>query len=106
MRIINEPNTATRTAIAGESDLVLNMTVTQKQAVDRVKNVVATVRPSLIFYGAYLNYARPPLDDVRVRQAMNYAVDRDAYNKLILGGLGEPSSTILPKEFWACDPAT
>ncbi|HVV92400.1 MAG TPA: ABC transporter substrate-binding protein [Hyphomicrobiales bacterium] len=106
MRIINELNTATRTAIAGESDLVLNMTVTQKQAVDRVKNVVATVTPGLVFYGAYLNYARPPLDDLRVRQAMNYALDRDAYNKLVLAGLGEPSSTIVPKEFWACDPAT
>src|SRR5205085_20837 len=57
-------------------------------------------------YGTFLNYGRPPLDDVRVRQALNYAVDRDAINKISAGGLGQPSSAILPKEHWACDAAT
>ena len=37
-------------------------------------------------YCAELNCAKPPFNDVRVRQAMNYAVDWDAILKSIYGG--------------------
>ncbi len=62
--------------------------------------------PSLVLYGTFLNYGKPPLDNVKVRQALNYAINRDEINKIVAVGLGEPSSAILPKEHWACDPAT
>ncbi|MFI4981085.1 MAG: ABC transporter substrate-binding protein, partial [Nevskiales bacterium] len=39
------------------------------------------------------------------RQAMIYAVDRDALNQATLRGLGEAASTALPKAHWAHDPA-
>ena len=105
-RIINELNTAARTAIVGEADAVLNMQAPQKLVADRSSNVKVKVGPSLIFYGAFLNYGRPPLNDVRIRQALNYAINRDEINKVITIGLGEPSSAILPKVHWAQDPAT
>jgi peptide/nickel transport system substrate-binding protein/glutathione transport system substrate-binding protein len=106
IRVINELNTLARTVIAGECDLGVNLQVPQKLVADRNPSMVAEATPSLIFYGAFLNYAKPPLDDVRVRQAMNYAIDRNEINKVIVGGLGQPSSAVLPKEHWACDPAT
>jgi peptide/nickel transport system substrate-binding protein/glutathione transport system substrate-binding protein len=106
IHIVNEMNTAARTAIAGQADLVLNMRVEQKLAADRAKNVIATARPSLSVYGAFLNYGRPPLDDVRIRQALNYALDRDAINTVINRGLAEPTSAIMTRQFWATDPAT
>ena len=56
--------------------------------------------------GIYLNYGRPPLSDVRVRQALNYAIDRDALNQAIAMGLDVPTSAIIPSEHWACDPQT
>ncbi|MBI4494332.1 MAG: hypothetical protein HY690_16215 [Chloroflexi bacterium] len=36
------------------------------------------------------NTTRPPFDDVRVRQAVNYAVDREAIIKSVLEGYAEP----------------
>jgi ABC-type transport system substrate-binding protein len=105
-RIINELNTAARTVIAGEADLALNLQAPQKAIADRAANIIVHAHRSLVFYGAFLNYGRPPLDDVRVRQAISYAVNREETNKVIVLGLGQPSSAILPTEHWACDPAT
>jgi peptide/nickel transport system substrate-binding protein/glutathione transport system substrate-binding protein len=67
---------------------------------------VTKVFPSLVPYLAFINYGRPPLDNLQVRQALNYAINRDEINKVAALGLGQPSSTILSKAHWACDPAT
>ena len=61
---------------------------------------------ALSMFGIYLNYGRPPLDDKRIRQAINYAIDRESVNKAVSFGLDEPTSAIIPKEHWASDPAT
>jgi ABC-type transport system substrate-binding protein len=104
--IINELNTVVRTTMAGETDLALNLLVPQKLIADRDKNLVVQTGPSLVFYGMFMNYARGPLTDVRIRQALNYGIDRPELNKVLNAGLGEPSCAILPKEHWACDPGT
>lgn len=44
-----------------------------------------------------LNTLRAPLDDVRVRQAINYAVDKQAIIDNVLFGYGEIANTFLPK---------
>jgi peptide/nickel transport system substrate-binding protein/glutathione transport system substrate-binding protein len=107
LRIVNELNTGARTVIAGEADLALNLQPPQKAIADRAGGgIVAEANPSLVFYGAFLNYAKPPLDNVKVRQAMNCAINREEINTVIALGYGEPSSVILPKSHWACDPAT
>jgi ABC-type transport system substrate-binding protein len=41
--------------------------------------------------------SRPPFDDVRVRQALNFALDRDAINERLLYGEGEPMWMLWPK---------
>jgi ABC-type transport system substrate-binding protein len=106
IKIINELNTAVRAVVAGEADLAINLQAPQKAIADRSPAVVAKASPGLVLYGAFLNYGRPPLDDVRVRQALNYAINRDEINKIAAVGIGQPSAAILPKEHWACDPAT
>lgn len=104
--IINELNTAGRTVTAGETQLALDMTVPQKLAADKFGGLITTATTSLIFFGAHLNFAQAPLTDQRVRQALNYGVDREELNKVLVAGLGEPSSHIMPKDFWATDPST
>jgi ABC-type transport system substrate-binding protein len=106
MRIISELNTVARTVTSGETDVALNLQPQQKAVADRASGVVTKTFPSLVPYGIFLNYSRPPLDDVRVRQALNYAINRDEVNKVAALGLGQVSSAIISKAHWACDPAT
>jgi len=103
--IMNEPATALRSVMAGENDLATSLGPQQKSVADRGK-LVTQLTHSLGMIGIYLNYSRPPLSDARIRQALNYAIDRDALNQAVALGLDVPTSAILPKEHWACDPAT
>ena len=47
------------------------------------------------------NTSREPLDEVRVRQAIAYAVDREGMIRDLLLGQGKIAHSILPEESWA-----
>jgi peptide/nickel transport system substrate-binding protein len=51
--------------------------------------------PSPSVYYFFMNVSLPPFDDVKVRQAANYAIDPDALNR-IQGGTIVPSNETLP----------
>src|SRR5690606_27998934 len=44
----------------------------------------------------FLNAQRAPFDDVRVRQAFNYAVNKEAIVANLLSGVGQPSTAPMP----------
>ncbi len=46
-----------------------------------------------------LNVNEPPLDDVKVRQALNLAIDKQEIATIVLGDLVEPADGILPPNF-------
>ncbi len=50
------------------------------------------------------NTSAPPLNDVRVRQAIAYAVDRESLIRDLLLGQGKLAHSILPEESWAYVP--
>lgn len=45
---------------------------------------------------AAFNMKRKPLDDVRVRQALRYAIDNEAIARQLFGGLADPIASFLP----------
>ena len=50
------------------------------------------------------NTAQPPLSDVRVRQAIAYAIDRESMIRDLLLGQAKIAHSILPEESWAYTP--
>jgi peptide/nickel transport system substrate-binding protein len=59
-----------------------------------------------IFMCIIFNPQRKPYDDPRVRQAIAYAIDRDAVVKTIFDGRGTPiTGDVVPKQWWAYDGA-
>ena len=47
-------------------------------------------------FNVWFNMRRKPLDDLRVRQALRYAIDTNAIAKNLFGGLADPISSFLP----------
>lgn len=47
------------------------------------------------------NTSSPPMNDVRVRQAISYAIDREKMISALLLGQGKIAHSILPEESWA-----
>ena len=51
-----------------------------------------------------MNTAEPPFDDVNVRLALNYAIDRETIAEVLLEDAGVPAKGILPPGFPAYNP--
>lgn len=56
---------------------------------------------------SYVGYdsSSPPFDRLEVRQALNYAIDRDRINNEVFGGLGVVAQGLLPPALMGYDPA-
>jgi peptide/nickel transport system substrate-binding protein len=77
----------------GEFDLIQTADTTTVVAAEKAKLKVQRVTGSssttLLF-----NVTKAPLDDVRVRSALAYAIDKDTINKLVYDGARTPSYSI------------
>lgn len=104
MNVIPEINTALRAVVANQNDFVYFLSPQQKPLVDRAKTLVSVSGPTLYCVMTFLNFVKPPLNDLRVRQALNHAVDRESFAKATMAGLSEVATTVLPKAHWAFDP--
>ena len=103
-KIIPEPQTALRSVVAGDNDFTYYVPPQQRVVAERSGKLVVDVGPSLQLGLLYFNYGKGPLKDVRVRRAINHAIDRTVYMKATAGGLGEAADMALPKPHWAYAP--
>jgi len=63
------------------------------------------IRPTEIPVWLAFNLSRKPFNDVKVRQALGYAINRDEINKLVYQGLLKPADTVYISSIaWACNP--
>jgi oligopeptide transport system substrate-binding protein len=54
------------------------------------------VDPVLSTFYFFLNVTKPPFDNVKLRQALNYGVDREAISKAVLEGVYPPAHCLTP----------
>lgn len=104
LSVIPEVNTGLRTVVAGQNDFVYALAPQQKPIVERAGNLRLMQGRTLATWQIYLNYAKAPLDNLKVRMAMCHAVDRDEFSRLTTAGLAEPTVQTLPKGHWAHAP--
>jgi len=53
-------------------------------------------KPSIVTFYVALNNLKKPFTDVRVRQALNYAVDKRAFAKVVYNGFVDPLDSVVP----------
>jgi peptide/nickel transport system substrate-binding protein len=96
-RFIPEASTALSALQAGEIDWTDSI---PKQRVDELKgddSITLDVTPSNDYWYLTLNEARKPLNDVRVRQAIAYGIDRDAIVQATSYGTATANQLAIPK---------
>ena len=94
-KITGSADTALLELQGGSIDIYAYLTDSQANTLKDTFQVVSS--PSNVVQALFLNNAEKPLDDVRVRQAICYALDKDMINEFVAGGSGTPvSSAMLP----------
>ncbi len=94
-KIVNSADTALMELQGGTIDLYAYLTDSQAKAMGENHQVLASA--SNVVQALFLNNAVAPLDNVKVRQAILYALDKEEINDFVGGGSGTLiSSAMLP----------
>jgi peptide/nickel transport system substrate-binding protein len=101
LQLVTDDNTRMLKFQAGELDIATNVPFNQVAVIDASDGASVQIAPLLSVDFIGINASRPPLDDVNVRLALNYATNKQAIIDAVLFGYGEEASTGLPKMmFW------
>jgi peptide/nickel transport system substrate-binding protein len=104
VRTVGEISARRLQLVNGDADIIEQVPVDQAAALKGDSNIVVESNPSLYVNYIYMNNKRPPLDDVRVRQAISYAVDYKGIVDGIMQGQAEQMRGAVPDGMWGHDP--
>lgn len=109
------PENGTRIAMlkAGEAQFIYPVPPEMMQSLQNDPNIALFDEPSILTRFVALNNMRKPFDDVRVRRALNYAIDKHAFARVVFSGHADPMDSPLPPRMafyvkqgeWPYDPA-
>ena len=101
IKILPEPTTRVAGLETGEIDYIVKDVASDQYAtVQGFENVNLTFAPS--YYGEWItfNTKLPPFDDAKVRQALNYAVDKAGLRALYWPESAETKATLVYPTLW------
>jgi len=105
-RIITDYAAGARSVVAGENDFMYLVPPRLFKNLSADKNLTVIKAPSMRTMNLFFNYGRGPLQDVRVRQAINYAIDRKGFARVTTDGTGAASGSLIVPQHWAADAAS
>ena len=102
-RAIPDPSTRAAELKAGGVDIITNPPIAQVKELNAGETTVLNVPAARVI--AYpINTLQKPLNDVRVRRALNYAVDRETIVKTLLQGFGKATGQPFAPGWLGYDP--
>ena len=107
VRVISDMNALQAELQSGRVDIAPMPTSLSPDAVKRLEqdpNLQVKVFTGSNVYLLTINTSSPPLDNVKVRQAIAYSIDRESMLKSLVQGLGKIAHSIIPEESWAYSP--
>ena len=101
-RPIPDDTSRTVALVRGDVDIVLDVPVSQLGRLQDRDDVILQGTPGTFWEYIGINTDVSPFDDVRVRQAIAWAVDRDAVNRSVHRGAAQPTyGGFIPPGHWA-----
>jgi glutathione transport system substrate-binding protein len=81
---------------AGEAQFIYPVPPEMVAVVEKNAALKLVNEPSIVVRYAAMNTMKKPFDDLRVRHALNYAVDKKAFIKVVFNGQADPMDAPLP----------
>jgi peptide/nickel transport system substrate-binding protein len=105
IQTIENPASALAALQSDEVDLVTGLVPDAALQLEGYKGVRVDALPGLRMSYLSLDTSEPALSDVRVRRALNHAMDVPLLVKAVLDGHGREVPTMIPRESFGFDPA-
>ena len=104
--LVNLPENSTRVQalLAGQVDIAGNIGVDDLDTLDGAGMLTAVGPAMSVLSIAFRQDKAGPLNDVRVRQALNYAVDKKSLSDVLLRGLGPPAGQPAARQVTGYNP--
>jgi peptide/nickel transport system substrate-binding protein len=96
--LVGDADAATQRVINGQADYS-NAAIPPDRIVDAKGKGKLILRKTANTYYFWMNINEPPFNKLKVRQAVNWAIDRKALQNLVWGGLGRPTENVLPPTY-------
>src|SRR5579864_3026909 len=97
MDYVPDDNTRILNLQAGQSDVATLIPYAQISSVDHGSSTRVQIDPLFRWDGIWLNEAHKPIGDKKVRQALNYATDKEALVQRLLFNQAEVANHMMPK---------
>jgi len=104
IKTIFDPSTKVMALEAGEVDLIYGVPPSEVSSLESDPDIQVFEKTMPMTQILRVNAKRGPLSDVRVRKAINYAINKEDIVEYILEGIGKPAkSFIAPVISWSAD---
>ena len=97
---VPEAGTRINGLLAGETQFINQVPYPQVKLVKGSSEVSVAENEAIYTYWVAMNTQKPPFNDKRVRQALNYAVDKQAIIDSVLAGYGKMIDSPLAPRVW------
>lgn len=95
-KVIPEPTSRTIALENGEVDAVVALDPNDVGKVESNGQLAVYIKPSTDIQYVGMNIEKAPFNNVKVRQAFNYALDKESILTVALNGYGEVATSIIP----------
>ena len=102
-QIIKDPSAQRLQLEKGDLDIAAGIPMNQLEELKKNKDITIHEAPGMLASVIYLNNKKAPLDNVKFRQALSYAVDYQGVIEGAVKGHGEQLTTPVPKGMWGRD---
>jgi len=102
LKPIQDPNTRALALESGEVDFTVDVPYNEVERINALDDITVEKYENPRIYYINFNFKHSPLDDVRVRQAVAYGMDKDSIVEYVLFGVGKAANgPFMPSFNWA-----